>query len=278
MSEAALRDFSGTARLFPLPGVVLFPHVIQGLHIFEPRYRQMVADALAGDRLIAIVLLQPDADETSDRPAVEPVACLGHIGWHEQLSDGRYNLRLRGVSRVRIVEELPDNRLYRSARVEVVADTASPDLAALAQLRRDLAAVVLPRFAGEPISRQQLEELFDGEDSLGRVCDGSRTRLMLETGGEVAVPLATAGRLQGAAVELGVRPEHLVLDAAAPLATAPVEMAEKLGESTVIHFAGKVPLVAKLPGTVECPPGTRLALGADPARLHLFHDGESLRV
>ena len=54
-----LSDFAGTARLFPLPNLVLFPHVMQPLHIFEPRYRQMTADALAGDRLIAVVLLKP---------------------------------------------------------------------------------------------------------------------------------------------------------------------------------------------------------------------------
>ena len=55
MNDDALRDFSGTARLFPLPNLVLFPHVVQGLHVFEPRYRQMTADALAADGLIALV-------------------------------------------------------------------------------------------------------------------------------------------------------------------------------------------------------------------------------
>ena len=52
-----LAGFAGTARLFPLPNLVFFPQVMQPLHIFEPRYRQMTADALAGDRLIALVLL-----------------------------------------------------------------------------------------------------------------------------------------------------------------------------------------------------------------------------
>ena len=60
MSEdAPLNQFCGTARLFPLPNLVLFPSVIQPLHIFEPRYRQMMADALDGDRLLALVLLKP---------------------------------------------------------------------------------------------------------------------------------------------------------------------------------------------------------------------------
>src|SRR3954469_16142837 len=106
MSEDAPRDFSGTARLFPLPNLVLFPHVTQGLHIFEPRYRQMTADALDGDGLIALVLLNEEAEDETVRPEIAPVACLGRIIWHEKLYDGRYNLRLHGVSRARIVEEL----------------------------------------------------------------------------------------------------------------------------------------------------------------------------
>ena len=171
MSEDALRDFSGTARLFPLPNLVFFPHVVQGLHVFEPRYRQMTADALAGDGLIALVLLRANEDEVADRPAIEPVACLGRIVWHERLTDGRYNLRLQGLSRAQIVAEVETDRLYRTARVQLLPDTAPSDLATLAQLRRDLAAVVVPRFGDESPARQQLQELFDGDRPLGQVCD-----------------------------------------------------------------------------------------------------------
>ncbi|MFM8272901.1 MAG: LON peptidase substrate-binding domain-containing protein, partial [Gemmata sp.] len=63
MTEDCLRDFAGTVRLFPLPNLVVFPHVVQGLHVFEPRYRRMTADALAGDRLIGMALLTADADD-----------------------------------------------------------------------------------------------------------------------------------------------------------------------------------------------------------------------
>jgi Lon protease-like protein len=79
--QSALDQFSGTARLFPLPNLVLFPQVVQGLHIFEPRYRQLMADALDGDGLITLVLLKPGWEEEYDeRPEVEPVGCLGKIG------------------------------------------------------------------------------------------------------------------------------------------------------------------------------------------------------
>src|SRR6266704_2167528 len=97
--QAALAAFGGVARLFPLPNLVLFPQVVQGLHIFEPRYRRMTADALADDHLIALVLLRPGWEDAGDTPAVEPVACLARIFQHEELPDGRYNLRVRGAAR-----------------------------------------------------------------------------------------------------------------------------------------------------------------------------------
>lgn len=170
--ERTLTNFTGVARLFPLPNLVLFPQVVQGLHIFEPRYRQMVTDALEGDRLIALVLLQVGWEEAyDDKPAIEPVACLGQIAWHEALPDGRYNLRLRGLSRIRILEELPTDRLYRTAQVDLIADTEPSDLAKLSQLRQSLADAVLPRFDTDGPARRQLQELFDGEMPLGQVCD-----------------------------------------------------------------------------------------------------------
>ena len=69
-----LTHFAGTARLFPLPNLVLFPHVMQPLHVFEPRYRQMTADALTGDRLIGLVLLKPGWEaDYEGKPAVPDV-------------------------------------------------------------------------------------------------------------------------------------------------------------------------------------------------------------
>ena len=65
-------EFAGTARLFPLPNLVLFPHVVQPLHIFEPRYRQLMADALADDRLIAMALLRPGWEEDYHRKPADP--------------------------------------------------------------------------------------------------------------------------------------------------------------------------------------------------------------
>lgn len=169
--RAALAGFDGLARLFPLPSLVLFPHVVQDLHIFEPRYRQLMADVLLGDQLITMVLLKPDwEDEYDRRPAIEGVGCLGRVIWHEKLPDGRYYLRLRGLSRVRLGAEVPTGKLYRVARAELLADEAPADLGRLTALRRRLADVVLPRFAAGP-PRDQLRDLFASDRPLGEVCD-----------------------------------------------------------------------------------------------------------
>jgi uncharacterized protein len=104
--------------IFPLPNVVLFPSVFLPLHIFEPRYRDMVADALASDRMIGMVLSRPEPPGSgSDVPAVYTIGCSGVITHVEQLADGRYNMVLRGMERFRILEE-DRTRSYRRAIVE----------------------------------------------------------------------------------------------------------------------------------------------------------------
>src|SRR5438874_12680526 len=161
--QQALANFPGTARLFPLPNLVLFPHVVQPLHVFEPRYRQMTADALAGDRLIALALLKPGWEEDYEsRPAVQPVACLGRVVADQLLPDGRYNLLVRGLARLRVRDEVADDQPYRTARGELLTDGPLPELPEAKALRKELAGKVLPRFAAGP-PRDQLRELFRGE-------------------------------------------------------------------------------------------------------------------
>src|SRR5580765_1091507 len=108
--------------LFPLPNVVLFPNVFLPLHIFEARYREMVADAMAGDRLIGMLLLRPGYErEYEGRPPVYPVGCRGVIPHAERLADGRYNIVLRGLDRFRILSE-DHERSYRRAAIEILHD------------------------------------------------------------------------------------------------------------------------------------------------------------
>src|SRR5438552_10479372 len=86
--------------LFPLPNVVLFPRAILPLHIFEERYKAMTADAIAGDKQIAMALLQPGWEKNYyGRAAIDRVVCVGTIVSHERLTDGKYNFLLQGHSR-----------------------------------------------------------------------------------------------------------------------------------------------------------------------------------
>ena len=95
--------------VFPLAGALLFPRSQLPLHIFEPRYRAMTRDAMAGDRLIAMV--QPK--DHAEPPALFEVGCLGRIGMCEELDDGRFNIVLEGLSRFRIAREAEVDTLYR---------------------------------------------------------------------------------------------------------------------------------------------------------------------
>jgi Lon protease-like protein len=129
--------------IFPLPNVVLFPHVFLPLHIFEPRYRAMVEDALAGDRIIGMVLLRPGWQEAYEhRPAVYPIGCAGLITHAERLADGRFNIVLRGLEKFRILSESHE-RAYRLARVETMAELiAAEDRPLVAAERRRLESMV----------------------------------------------------------------------------------------------------------------------------------------
>jgi Lon protease-like protein len=126
--DDGLRAFRNVCRLFPLAGVVLFPHSVLPLHIFEPRYRQMTADALASDGLVTIVQPRPpDEEPLNNLPPLESVACLGKIIKHERLPDGRYNFLLLGLKRVRLIREVATKKLYRTAEAELLEDEPSTE-------------------------------------------------------------------------------------------------------------------------------------------------------
>jgi len=111
--------------IFPLSNVVLFPRVRTPLHLFEPRYRQLAREALAGERRVVMAVVRPEhVGEMGGDPPLFPVACCGVIEESQQLPDGRYNLVLHGERRVRITGEEPADgeRLYRVGRVEGLED------------------------------------------------------------------------------------------------------------------------------------------------------------
>jgi uncharacterized protein len=103
--------------LFPLPDVVLLPGTLLPLHVFEPRYRAMVADALEGDRTIGMTMLMPGSDPSAPAPPIHPIGTAGEIVEAENLPDGRYNIILEARFRFRVLGEDPPAP-YRVARVD----------------------------------------------------------------------------------------------------------------------------------------------------------------
>lgn len=168
--DQELMGFGGVCRLFPLPEVVLFPHCVLPLHIFEPRYRQMSEDALADDRLIAMVKLKDGADWSAEvDPPIESVACLGKIFDHRQLADGRFNLLLVGLKRVRLIRELPKDRLYRCAEADLLDDIYPEE--PLDALRRDLVEQFRKLCGREGQVEPEIARLLDKPIPLGVLVD-----------------------------------------------------------------------------------------------------------
>lgn len=131
-------------RLFPLPGVVLLPETDLPLHVFEPRYRAMLADALEGDRLIGIQTLDPSAPpDQAGRPALLEIGCAAEVVEHEALEDGRSNIVLRGAFRYRIEGEASTETPYRVADVETLEMQPLPAASGDGRTRRDLRRLLL---------------------------------------------------------------------------------------------------------------------------------------
>ena len=113
--------------IFPLPNAVLFPNVFMPLHIFEPRYCEMVRDVVSNDRIIGMVLLKDGWNLHADpNPPVYAVGCAGIITHIESLDDSRYNIVLRGFERFRVAQE-DQTRTYRCAAVDIFPEQVSAD-------------------------------------------------------------------------------------------------------------------------------------------------------
>lgn len=128
--------------IFPLAGALLFPGMHLPLHIFEPRYRALVSDAMARDRRIGMI--QPRADGDDDRPALYDVGCVGRIAEIEMLDDGRSNLILEGLSLFRVVRELDVTTHFRQVEATLLA---SPKDEALSHAARASLEMESRRFA-----------------------------------------------------------------------------------------------------------------------------------
>ncbi|MBX3421317.1 MAG: LON peptidase substrate-binding domain-containing protein [Pirellulaceae bacterium] len=172
-SAAWPSDFSGRVSLFPLPNAILFPNSILPLHIFEPRYCEMLTDALASDRLIAMAVLKPDWQAHYDqRPQIERSVCVGKIVSHTPCDNDRHNILMLGLKRARITRELDSPKMYRVAEVEVLEDYYPDDPDQLRQqLTQDLQNSFM-RFVPDGLAAQDsFQQLIGQPIPLGTLTD-----------------------------------------------------------------------------------------------------------
>jgi len=166
-------DFSRPIPLFPLPNCVLFPGVVQPLHIFEPRYLEMVAEALVDQSVLAMALLKPGWEKDYyGFPEIHPLVCVGKIIAHEKLDDGKYNLLLHGVARANVLVEARRD-LYRVAKLEPCFDLPSPTESPLMMTQRKVLHDLLEQTALKDLTvTPSLEPLFlDEQVSTPRLFD-----------------------------------------------------------------------------------------------------------
>ena len=147
--------------LFPLPGVVFLPHTLLPLHVFEPRYRQLVEHVLSGSRMMAVPQLAQGWElDYAGRPPLMPVCGMGVVVRHQELPDGRHNIILLGLRRARIVSEPPTDSAYRVARIALLEDR-NLDRADAAALR--LRTVVAQTIASQLERQSDLDRLLAPE-------------------------------------------------------------------------------------------------------------------
>ena len=172
-------DLIERVGLFPLANVVLFPGAVLPLHVFEQRYRAMTADALGlkcsrtcagpmdGRKLICMCRIQPGHDPMHDQPPIFEVGCLGQIMDHEKLADGRYNLLIKGLCRVKVGREYPlgeegERKPYRRADLHPIACGKAFEID-VADAREKMKTLCRRRpIEGTPVGKQ-LEKLLASE-------------------------------------------------------------------------------------------------------------------
>jgi Lon protease-like protein len=167
-------QFSGLARVFPLPNMVMFPHVMQALHIYEPRYRAMLEEAIEDDRLIAMGLLAPGWEQQYEgRPPLHSTACLCRVATHQRTDEGTYNVLLLGVRRLRLMKELPPDKLFRVIESEIIEDFEPDDAPAgtAAALQQRLLAAFKAAMPKIPAAYEQLDQLLGSQITLGMLSD-----------------------------------------------------------------------------------------------------------
>lgn len=162
-----------TVPLFPLGHPALFPSMAQPFQIFEPRYRVMTADALAGEQLIAMATLKPGWEPVyaTKTVPIEPIVCVGKIAAHEKLDDGRYLLMLRGLYRAEVLDEISGDEPYRLGRLKELKKIIPNVSKFCRDKRRSDLMEALSQLCPQTATRPALAPLLASDICLGELCD-----------------------------------------------------------------------------------------------------------
>jgi uncharacterized protein len=171
--------------IFPLSGALLFPRMHLPLHIFEPRYRAMVSDALSRDRRIAMIQPRHNAKgDSGEKPPLFRIGCVGKIAEVEALDDGRYNIVLEGLSRFRVVRELDVTTPFRQIEAELLVEQEDDSFGIAARASLEAEARRFATSQGyavdwESVSRLDDEALINGIAQIAPF-DGAAKQALLE--------------------------------------------------------------------------------------------------
>jgi len=180
--------------MFPLPNVVLFPHALLPLHIFEPRYRKLTRDVLASHRLLALSLLLESEEGIKSQgedlagkeavaraaPLVGQVAGIGEIVMAHELPDGRFNLVVRGKARVQIEEELPSDEPYRLVRATELPDVPGGSPQEIKEADQSLRLLVGRLAEAIPEGGELLRQVVAAQESPGELADVLAAALVVD--------------------------------------------------------------------------------------------------
>jgi len=181
-TEARLAAALTRMPLFPLPNVVLFPHASLRLHIFEDRYRALTRDILAGERFLAMGLIVESASPSDERPAVEPIAGVGEVVMAHELPDGRFNLVVRGHTRVRIDQELASDLPYRLVGATVVPDLPIVDRKEVRDAEQSLRVMIGQLADAIPEGGEPLRQIAAALETPAALADVAAAELIADLG------------------------------------------------------------------------------------------------
>jgi Lon protease-like protein len=181
--DRSLREALRRLPMFPLPNVVLFPHALLPLHIFEDRYQALARDVLAGHHFLAISLLvSPESAEGQERPPVQRVAGVGEVVMAHELPDGRFNLVVRGRARIRIDDEIESDRPYRIISATELPDLPAADARDLLDADQSLRALVSHLADAIPEGGELLRQVVASQETPSELVDVLAAALVVDPG------------------------------------------------------------------------------------------------